>query len=892
MRTLRSTDPPARPYGGEAPLATLGGLVATFAWRGQCSALVAFRGNAAETISYAELGELATRTARGMLGRGLARGERVALLGPNSPEWIVSYFGIVLAGAVAVPLDPQGTLDSTVAAIGRAAPHAIVTTQAQRAKLAPLVGPRVRFWLLDGADDRDGLIALRSAAPRASLPSLVGDDVAALLFTSGTTGAPKGVALTHANLAANVSQLEAARLIDSGDRVLVPLPLHHAYPFTVGLLTPLATGGTVVLPAGISGPEILHACSAGRVTALLAVPRLCAALLDGLEAAVRARGSLAARTFRTLLGVSIALRRRTGLRLGRSLFRGAHARFGGALRVVGCGGAPLPSDAAWKLEGLGFRVLTGYGLTETSPVLTFNSPRESQLGSEGRPLPGVELRIAGADAAVPGEILARARSVFKGYWLDTEATSAAFTADGWFRTGDLGRIDDRGFLHVTGRSKELIVLADGKKFFPEIVEKAYAQSRLLRELGVFERDGLLVAVIVPNEDEILRRGALREAAALREEIESIAARLPAYQRITSYRIVREPLPRTQLGKLRRHLLPEVYDGAETRSSERPPLTEADRTLLAAPLAAGVWQWLGRRYPDHALSLETSPQLDLGIDSLGWVALTVEIERQFKVALRAEQLAGILTLRDLVRAVAAAAVAPNASPPQRSDFAKPGAALRAVGAAVLLGVRVLVRLLLRPTVTGLAGLPDGPVLIAPNHASYLDALVVAAALPWRRLRRTCWAGWAGVTHTTALRRLASRATQVFPVDADRDLAAAVRTAHELLEQGHDVVWFPEGRRSPDGQLQKFQPGVAVLLRGSAARVVPTAITGTFAAWPKHRAWPRLVPVAITFGEPLELDDGQQPAAIAELLERAVADLLTAAGERPFREPRAPDEEKAA
>jgi long-chain acyl-CoA synthetase len=860
----------------EQPFETLAGLAASFARRGTHRALVAFRRDGSDTLSYAQLAELIAATAQGLLASGIGRGDRVALLGPNSLEWVVASLGIVTAGAVAVPLDAQATTESLVAAIGRATPKAALTTRAQRDALAPLVGSGVRFWVLDGADD-DGVPALRAMRSQTEQPRIGADDVASLLFTSGTTGTPKAVALTHRNLAANAGALLAARLMQVDDRVLLPLPLHHTYPFTVGLLTTLATGATVVFPAGISGPEILQACTGARATALVAVPRLCAAIWDGLESAVRARGALAARAFRALLATSIALRRYTGLRVGRLLFRSIHARFGGTLELIGCGGAKLPTELAWSLEGLGFRVLTGYGLTETSPVLTFNSPRQSLLGSEGRPLPGIELRIAAATSAAPGEILARGPSVFTGYWNDPDVTAQAFTDDGWFRTGDLGRIDERGFLHVVGRSKELIVLADGKKFFPEPIEKIYAQSPLLKEIGVFERDGMLAAVIVPDEDQVRARGALREAGSLREEIESVAARLPPHQRITSYRVVRDELPRTQLGKLRRHLLQSLFDGGEERQRESAPLTEADRALLATPRARDVWRWLGERYKGTPLSLDTSPQLDLSIDSLAWVTLTVDIERQFDVALRAEQLARILTLRDLLREIEAAAGVPgpaHSSPPR---FVEPGPALRALGAVLLLAARVLVRLALRPTVKGVEQLPSGPALITPNHASYLDPLVVVAALPWRRLRRTYWAGWVGVMHSSPLRRLVSRATQVFPVDADRDLAGAVRTARQLLEQGYTVVWFPEGRRSGDGELQNFQPGVGVLLEGTAAGVVPTAIKGTFAAWPKHRRWPRPARVEVTFGTPLELKDAESPADIRASLERAVKDLLCAQSE---------------
>jgi len=851
---------------------TLTKLAATFATRGARTAVVHVSPGGKTMLSYGELAEKISSTARALRAHGIGRGDRVALLGPNSPQWIVTYFAIVTAGAAAVPLDPQGTPEATVDALTFAAPKTLVTTPALRDSLAR-ANLNVSVWLLDGGSEND-IQSLGGSSADEDLQPIDSGELASLLFTSGTTGTPKAVPLTHGNLASNVSQLKAAHLIASHDRVLLPLPLHHTYPFTVGLLTALATGATIVLPAGISGPEILEACRLARPTALLAVPRLCTAVWDGVRAAAEARGTLPGRAFTVLLAASIALRRYTKLRAGRFLFSSAHARFGGALELIGCGGAKLPPDLAWSLEGLGFRVLTGYGLTETSPVLTFNSPKHSKLGSEGRPLPGVEVRIATEGSGTPGEILARGPSVFAGYWRNSAATAGAFTADGWFRTGDLGRIDAGGYLRVVGRSKELIVLADGKKFFPEIVEKEYAPSSLLREIGVFERNGLLAAVVVPNEGEVRRRGALREAASVRENLEDVASRLPPYQRLTSYRIVRDALPRTQLGKLRRHLLPALFDGAVVaRSTEPSALGDEDRNLLAAPLGSEVWSWLQQRYPAASLTLDTSPQLELDIDSLGWVALTVEIERRFHVALRAERLARILTLRDLVREIEAAA-RDGATPEDEMvvpPLAPPGPLLRAFGTGLLAFARLLTRVAFQPEIEGVDRLPPGPALIVPNHASYLDPLVIAAALPWRRLRRTYWAGWVGVMHTSALRRLVSRATQVFPVDPDRDLDAAVRTARELLGRGHDVVWFPEGRRSRTGELQEFERGIGVVAEGSAAAVVPAAIKGTFEAWPKHRRWPRFARVSVAFGEPIDVAN-IQAATVPSTLERAVSRLL--------------------
>ena len=861
----------------DAAFATLNQLVATFAKRGECAAIVAFRADGVDEISYAALGERIEHVAHGLRARGIVPGERVALWAANSPDWITAYFGIVMAGAVAVPFDHQSTVDTVATAIAHAEVRIVITTAARSLELQPLTRSSTdNFVQLDGGGPRDWP-ALRAAPLGAGLPEGSSNAIASLLFTSGTTGTPKAVPLTHANLVANVVELLAARLIGSHARVLLPLPLHHTYPFTVGLLLPLATGATVVLPAGISGPEISRAAAAARATALLAVPRLCTALWDSLASAVQARGRAARATFRLLLAMSIAVRRLTGLHLGRWLFRALHARVGPTLSVIGCGGAKLPAELTFNLEGLGWTVLTGYGLTETSPVLTFNSPAHSRLGSEGRPLPGVELRIAAPAAGESqGEIEAHGPSVFRGYWHNDAATATAFTADGWFRTGDLGRFDARGYLYIVGRNKELIVLPDGKKLFPEPVEKLYAASPLIHELGIFEHKGVLAALVVLEEHTVRERGAMRAAALLREEIENTAARLPPYQRLRNYRVTREALPRTQLGKLKRHLLPGLFD--ETAQPTHAPAAEAsgaDRALLEKERPAKAWAWLRERYADRKLTLDTSPQLDLQIDSLEWVTLTIEIERRFGVTLTGDALSRILTVRDLLHEIDTASTSARQTAPVSPSFAPPGPLLRAFGSLVLALVRLVVHAGWGVRVEGVEHLPaSGPLLFTPNHTSYLDAGVMIAALPWRQLQRTYWAGWVGVMYSSALRRVVSRSARVFPVDPDRDPTAAMRTAHDLLQRGDSVVWFPEGRRSPSGELQDFQTGVGVLLKGDAATAIPTAIHGAFAAWPKHERWPRFARVRVTFGPPLRFTHEESADAIRATLERAVADLLAA------------------
>ena len=824
--------------------------------RGEETALVAFRAGAPPRAwSCRELGARAGRFATGLLAQGFGADDRIVLCAPNSPEWVAAYFGIVACGAVAVPLDEQSGPEQLAAVLAHCRPRLVVTAHAHAERFAAALGEAgVSHCLLDVPEGDAGSWSRYSGVDEApALPPIAADQIASLLYTSGTTGAPKAVPLTHGNFAANASALIAAGFVCADDRVLLPLPLHHTYPFTVGLLMVLGSGATVVLPASISGPEIARAASEARATALLAVPGLCAALWSSIEAGVRARGTLAARLFTILLAASIGVRRIAGLRIGRVLFPAVHARLGGQIRLIGCGGAKLAPELAWQLEGLGFQVLTGYGLTETAPVLTFNRPGKSRLGTEGQPLPGVELSIAPRSDQPHGEILARGPNVFAGYWNDSEATAAAFTRDGWFCTGDLGWLDRARFLHIEGRSKELIVLPDGKNVFPEALERLYGASPLFSEIAILEHEGELVALLVPNDEAVRAQGALRETALIREALQGIAAGLPSYQRVTDYRPTRAALPRTRLGKLKRHRLPQLYAAilAGDFEVDEKPLTDADRALLAADASRPVWAWLEQRYPSRKLTLDTSPQLDLHIDSLEWVTITLDLEREFGVRLSGEAVSRIVTLRDLLEQVAAA---PHAEPQAReagTSFRPPGRAVRALGALVHAFAWVAMRIWYRVTVRGRAQLEStaSPVLLTPNHASYLDPLALAAALPWRRLRNTYWAGWTGIMFAGPLSRALSRLSQVFPVDPDRGLAAAIETAVGLLEAGHDVVWFPEGRRSLTGELEPFQPGIALLAQRAGVPIIPVALAGTFTAWPPGRRWPRPGRLEVSFGRPL-------------------------------------------
>ena len=857
-------------------------------------ALMVFRDHGVETWSYAKLAEQIMRLGTGLRETGIRRGEPVLLCAPNSAQWVIAYFAIVCSGGTAVPLDDLSSSRDLTRVLADSGAVRIVTSRSHLPDLEALrAQTALDIVVLDGADEDQTVKdwhELLAESP-SELPAIGQDDIASLLYTSGTTGTPKAVPLSHRNLLANLEAFLEGKIAGPKDRVLLPLPLHHSYPFTVGLLGTLASGGTLVLPAGTSGPQITEALKASEATMLIGVPRLYTALLSAVEQKAAQSGRITGQVFRLLLKLSMLLRRGLSVRIGKLVFRRIHRELGPNLRVLGCGGARLDAAAAWKLEALGWEVLTGYGLTETSPILTFNPRGRARIASAGRPLAGVELRIEARQGQRSGEILVRGPNVFSGYRNNPAATKRAFTPDGWFRTGDLGSLDRDGYLHIDGRVKEVIVLPDGKNVIPEDVEDAYASSPLIRDVAILERQGAVAALVVPDDEAIRARGSARAEGLVREELEDISLRLPPHQRISRYRVTHERLPRTHLGKLRRHLLSDIFEKAAraAAASALSELAEEDRRLLASDPAKGVWAWLARRFSGRALALDTSPQLDLHVDSLEWVTLSLEIQDRFGVGLTGDAIARIISIRDLLVEVTAAAGdkrergptmgAPTATPDDLRWLRPLGPLATLSGMLVWALNWLFMRGLFRLRVEGVERLPrGGPYVVAPNHGSFLDPLAVAAAVPYLSLRHTYWAGWTGIMFAGPVGRFFSRITRVFPIDPDRGPASGIALGKAVLDRKQILVWFPEGRRSPTGEIRRFLPGIGMLVRQTNAVAVPTLIQGTFEAWPRGRRLPRFRRILVRFGDPVTVSElaaagsgDDKEDRIASGLQRAVSAL---------------------
>ncbi|MDR9500341.1 MAG: AMP-binding protein [Desulfurivibrionaceae bacterium] len=865
---------------------TVQDLIWTLPEYGEKQAIVAFQKEDTEIKSYGDLFGAVARLGSGLAKTSKQEGETVALCGGNSPAWVIAALAVIYSGNVLLPIDQQADRE-TLEHIFRDSGAGVVFADRETAeKISTLDLPeKPRLHRLDISEGEESWFAPAVAEPE-DPPGVTPEQTAVLFYTSGTTGAPKGVPLSHANLVSQPEAIAQTALIIAGDRVLLPLPLHHVYPFVVGMLTPLAMGLPLIFPDSLTGQAIIRAVAAGGATIIIGVPRLYRTLYDGIRSRITERGRIAALAFEGLLGLSKLLRRRFGLLAGRRLFAFIHRQFGSSLRILASGGSALDEQLARNLEGLGWQIAVGYGLTETSPILTVNLPGSGRLGSVGKAIKGVEISIAEATDSPPspagsgsvaqtGEVLVRGPNVFGGYLHLPEKTREAFTEEGWYRTGDLGRLDQEGFLYLRGRTKTLMVTESGENLQPDEIEEMYGAHPAIREIGVFLNKKRLTGIIVPDLKKT-EPGESGIQEIVRRAVAEKSSGLPSYKILDEYVITRQSLPRTRLGKIRRHLLEERYRQAKKEKEEEGggrgalPLAEMsdqDQALLEDRNAKEIWKWLSRKYTDRKLTPDSSPRFDLGIDSLEWLDVSLEVQQRTGVELGEEAIGNIETVRDLLEEVGRQAQSGQGVNPKQ-PLREPEAVLndeqkrwlQPLGPLMSLmrrGMyhlnRLLMKILFRLEIVGRENLPgSGHYLIAPNHLSLLDPLIITAAIPYPILSRTFFAGWTEIAFKNPFFRFVSRLAQAVPIDNQHAVSSSLAFGSAVLSRQKNLIWFPEGGRSPDGTLQEFKSGVGLLLEHHDVAVVPVYIDGTYEALPTGARFPRFRKITLVFGRPLSRD----------------------------------------
>jgi long-chain acyl-CoA synthetase len=863
------------------------------------------------TTTYAELLTSSGRFAAWLLDAGHVRsGDRIAMLAANDASWIAAYLGILRVGAVAVPLDTAY------------APHQVATILADAGARVLFVSDRLHDVAHEAATLAGGSICvapLRSpdATSDTNVPPIVAmddADAAAILYTSGTTADPKGVVLTHGNLEAERVAALGVIHVTEDDAVLGVLPLFHALAQMANLLLPLSAGARVVFLESINSASLVEALDARGITIFACVPQFFYLIHQRVVGEFARRGRVVRALFTGIVRANAVLRDTIGANPGRWVFGRVHKALGSKMRMLITGGSRFDPAIARDLYGLGLTLLNGYGLTETSGAATVMRPGDRFTTSVGQPLHGVDVRIApepslaGDDAADKdtGEILIRGPIVMREYFNRADATAEAIR-DGWLHTGDLGRVDAKGRVYITGRKKEVIVLSSGKNLYPEEIEAHYLRSAFIKEicvLGVTDETTpaaeRLHAIVVPDESALRARGTVNVRELIRFELEEQSVSLPPHKRVLGFDLSFEPLPRTTTGKLKRAEIARQHRAQAQTTAEptRTPSTDEARWLdedghrrVVETIATRIGKTV---LPDDNL------ELDLQLDSLERVELLAVLERREGAQVAPDARATIFTVRQLVEAVLAAVgtggVASDVSTEDRlssewdtmlaaepdatiaRDLARPSW-LRAIVLFVVLRAIILVtRAGIRLRVDGRAHFPaSGPCIVTPNHASYLDGFIVAANLPFRLFRRIFFVGAAEYFQTPLMRSLA-RLANIVPVDPDAHLLAAMRAAATGLRLGKVLMLFPEGERSIDGTLRPFRKGAAILSSHISVPIVPVALDGLYALWPRGRAfnWRRLTPwhrarIRMTVCEPMRVNPGDEARA-TQALQKTLADRL--------------------
>jgi long-chain acyl-CoA synthetase len=875
-----------------------------------------------ESCTYAELRRMAESVGHWITEQGFTRGSRLAILADNHPRWVAAYLAIIASGCAAVPLDTALHADQVAKLLKDSGSSALFCDAKHLPAARPATAetdlglvlmdpdritdhPTQEQWLAD-------LPAIFDAGPGKFEPAASNvDDLASLLYTSGTTADPKGVMLTHGNLLGEVEAVFNWVDIGPGDALLGVLPMFHVLAQMANLMIPLVKGARVVYLETLNTTELLRALREQDITAFAVVPQFFYLIHERIFQEVAKRGPLAQKLLHGLMNLNRALRK-VGINAGPFLFAKVHEALGKKMRYLVTGGSRFDPDIGQDFYALGFDVLQAYGLTETTAAVFVNSPHDNVIGSVGKTMKGVEARIVDPQpqedgGPAVGEVALRGAVVMKGYWNRPDAT-AAVVRDGWFLTGDLGYFDAQGNLFLTGRKKEVIVLSNGKNVYPEEVETHYLKSPFIKEIAVMgleskpgEGGDRLHAVIVPNFDLLRQRKIVNAKEVIRFDIESLSPQIASTKRIGSYEIWQEDLPRTTTRKIKRFEIEKRVQANRGREvsddSDLPPekpLTEDESAWLEQPdvqRALKVVREAARTAP--ILRPTHSLELDLGLDSMQRVEVLSRIEEELGGNVEESQLAEIYTVRDLVDAVLQSAasgaggpsgrvtfagwkaiLAENPDDPDVLSLARPHPVSETFWYLVSRLIQVIALDRFRLQVSGMEKLPkSGAYIISSNHQSYLDPPILAGILPPEVFHKLFAVGTSDI-FGQGLMRLLARSLKVVVLDPDANLVPAMRAGAFGLRQGLALILYPEGERSIDGTPKNFKKGAAILSIHLQVPIVPLAIQGFYEAWPRNKPFQSFTPLKMAFGDPIypppeaEASEAAYEKLTAELKARVV------------------------
>ena len=778
--------------------------------------------------------------------------KNIAIFSPNRPEWIYSFYGAWDSKSTVVPIDFMAKPEE-LAYILNDSESKIIFYADETSEVLNEALPLLNFQpvlynfdkIKEPEHETNSDISIEGQK----------DETAVIIYTSGTTGSPKGVMLSFDNLMANVEAVAQIIPIFTADRpVMVLLPLHHIFPLLGTIVAPLQVGALIALTPSMKSDAILKTLQENKIAITIGVPRLYEAILKGIMTKINAN-----KVAKALYKVAKTVNSRS---FSQKIFKKVHDSLGGNIMYMVCGGAKLNEDIAIAYKTLGFEMLEGFGMTEAAPMITFTRPNRWKIGSAGEPMPCTELKFE------DGEVLARGRNIMKGYYNRPEETAVTLR-DGWLHTGDLGHLDKEGFIHITGRSKDIIVLSNGKNINPEEIEfKLLSLSEYILEIAVFEKNDTLQCVIFPDIKKMNEANIKDIENTFNQHLIQIYnSAVSAYKRISKFYIIKEELPKTRLGKVQRFKLLELLepDNKRKRLKDEPKFEEyvVIKDYLIENNRKSV-------LPDDDF------ELDLALDSLEKVNFMVFLEKTFGLKLDENVFSLHPTVEKMAKYMSEAKNKFQVETVRWSEILKEKVDHTLPKSWFTHNLfknvsKAFFKVYFDIQATGLENLPKAPFILAPNHQTFFDGLFVSMYLNKHMLKNTYFYAKAKHVQNKFVRALANR-NNVIIMDINKDLKVSMQKLASVLAMNKNVILFPEGTRTEDGSLGEFKKFFAILSLECKTPIVPVSIVGAHKALPKGSLIPRPLKKITVHFHPAVFPEGHTYDSLTEAVYKELAEAV--------------------
>ena len=753
----------------------------------------------------------------------------------NRPEWVYSFYSVWDKKEVNVVLDASSNPNEIAYVISDSQPKTIICSDFSEERILEAITianyqDKARIINID--KENIDFNSIGSEYDNVTLQNPEGDETAVMLYTSGTTGSPKGVMLSSNNIIGEIDGIVEKDVLQANDQMIALLPFHHILPLMATLLLPLREGASIVFVEKIASKEILDVLEKNNVSVMVGVPRVFKLFYDSIKQQIQAK-------FITRKIYAIA-EKINSKRFSRIIFSKVHKKFGGHLNVMVSGGAKLDPEIATFFNVLGFTVCEGYGLTETSPVLAVNSIKYNKVGTVGKALYNTELKI------VDEELWVKGPQIMKGYYNKPEKTAEVMTEDGWFKTGDLAEIDKDGYLTIRGRKNSMIVLSNGKNIDPETVENKIMglSGPLIKEIGILGHEDKLAAIIVPDLLEFRKQGINNIQTYLKDVIENYNLTAPNYKKVLDYKLVENELPKTRLGKTKRFMLPDLYKKDEkVKEKVEEPQTQEYQAV--------------KEFVAKLKGFEPGPEenleLDLGMDSLDKVELLAYVESTFGIKIDEEKFAEMPNLKLLSEYIEEKAEffmnsevdwkkiidkAPNRE-------IKNGWLINALRPLIYVILKVYFRLKIDRT----NKISDEPQIFVANHQSFVDALVLGALIPSKIQKKTFFLAINWYFKKGIMKYVADNGNIIL-VDIDKNVKETVEEIALHIKNGKNVLIFPEGARTKNGKVAKFKKVFAIIAKELNVDVQCLGIKGGYEAYSRFMKFPLPKRIEVTVLEKIK------------------------------------------